>query len=75
MDTTSPGFARGRFAPRTAVAARANRRTEHKCTGRERSAAPSAWASAGGAAEWEASMKVPAVFAALGCSERVQFLP
>jgi len=52
-----------------------DRRTEHTFAGRERSAAPSAWASAGGAAGWEASMRVPSVFAASGCSERVQFLP
>ncbi len=34
-------LSRGMFAPRTAVAARARRRTEHTFAGRERSAAPS----------------------------------
>ena len=52
MDTTSPGFARGMFAPRTAVAARAtggpSTRLPAASVPRRRLAA----ASAGGAAGW-----------------------
>ena len=75
MDTTSPGAGARDVRAQNGCGRPRDRRTEHTFAGRERSSAPSAWATALGAAGWEASMRVPSVCAASGCSERVQLLP